>query len=394
MNSTPPKQLSCGVCGAASIEIIDTFSSLPRATSDCRPFAPGGRLGICKVCHTVQKPADPQWEADASAIYSRYDIFRQAAGGAEQRVFDQASGESLRRSDKVLKRLQAAFPFAATGRALDVGCGNGPTLQALSELAPGWQLYGHEISDTNAARLAKIPGFQKLYTGDPADIEGPFNLITLFHSLEHLPDPVAGLAGLRGKLAPGGVLLVEVPNVRTNIYDLVVADHRSHFDPGTLATAGRNAGWPHVMVFDDWAFKELTLLAAESPLPASLTPALAEGWQREDVQKRVDWLAALVKTATGVAEHSKSFGLFGTAIAGTWMFGPLADKVAFFVDEDPARIGQQHEGRPIVGPDQVPAGSVVFVPLLPDVAKSVAERLGRHGVDARLPPALNLAPSH
>jgi SAM-dependent methyltransferase len=378
---------SCAVCGADAIDIVAAFAALPRATSDCRPFPSGGRLGICRVCHAVQKPADAQWAADAAAIYGRYDIFRQSADGAEQRVFDQASGTSSRRSDIVLRRLGALRAFPAVGHALDVGCGNGPTLRALSETVPDWRLFGHEISEANAARLAAIPRFERLYTGDPAEIPGPFDLITLFHSLEHMPDPVAGLAGLRGKLAPGGILLVEVPNLRANVYDLVVADHRSHFDPLTLAEAARRAGWPHVAVFDDWAVKELTLLAADAPLAWLAEPQMPPPLQLGDLRENVGWLAKLLGATTKAAEGSAAFGLFGTAIAATWLFGPLGDRVGFFVDEDPSRIGQHHEGRPILAPAQVPAGSTVFVPLVPGVAEAVIARLSRLGIDARGPTA-------
>ncbi|WP_137045761.1 class I SAM-dependent methyltransferase [Pseudolabrys sp. FHR47] len=388
MTDVVAQEARCSVCGAPAIEVIGAFADLPRVTSDCRPFPTGGKIGICPSCHAVQKPADPKWQSEATSIYSRYDIFRQAAGGAEQRVFDQASGTSLPRSELVLKRLQSVFPFGPTGRALDVGCGNGPTLRAMSRLAPGWQLYGHEISDVNAARFAAIPGFQKLYTGRPGDIDAKFDLITLFHSLEHMPDPVEDLASLRNKLAPGGILLVEVPNGMANFFDLLVADHRSHFDPLSLATAARRAGWPHVAIFTDWAFKELTLLVSEQPINAGPVSDPGEPFTQAVLQQRVDWLASVVKTAREAAAGASRFGVFGTAIAGTWLFGALADKVTFFVDEDPARIGQEHEGRPILSAQQVPAGAVVFVPLLPQVADAVASRLKTHGIDARTPPKL------
>jgi SAM-dependent methyltransferase len=336
----------------------------------------------------VQKPADTRWRRDADAIYSRYAIFRQAAGGAEQHVFDQASGTSLRRSEAVLRRLGAAYPLAEIGRALDVGCGNGPTLRALADAAPNWELYGHDISDQNKADLRSIPGFRHLYVGDPARIPGEFNLITFFHSLEHIPEPVAALAALRSKLAGGGRLLVEVPNVRRNIYDLVVADHRSHFDPLTLAEAARRAGFCHVTVFDDWAFKELTLIASDVPLgmqpPQCQLAPLGHG----ELEGRVAWLDAVLQSAhAAVATAPGAYGLFGTAIAATWTFGPLAEHVSFFVDEDKTRIGQKHEGRPILAPAQVPEGATVFVPLVPEVASAVATRLRKHGVDARIPPA-------
>jgi hypothetical protein len=63
-----------------------------------------------------------------------------------------------------------------------------------------------------------------------------------------------------------------------------------------------------------------------------------------------------------------------------WLYGVLRGKVSFFVDEDMSRVGNSFEGIPILSPAQAPAGSTVFVPLLPEVARRVA---GRHaGSDA------------
>lgn len=380
------EELSCCVCDSNSVEIVNDFAKLPRATSDCRPFPAGGCIGICSDCHAIQKPADATWQRDAAAIYGRYDIFRQAADHAEQRVFDQQSGISLKRSELVLMRLSSAVPLPSRGRALDVGCGNGPTLRALAAIAPDWQLYGHDISSTNATMLNAIPKFQQLYTGDLVDIPSQFDLILLSHSLEHIPEPVKTLAILKSKLAPSGKLLVEVPNIRQNIFDLVVADHRTHFDVITLSAVARRAGFAHVHVFDNWAFKELTLIASDYQLPMGSSVSVSTPLSLNDLWQRVEWLTALLAGTAKIAATATSFGLFGTAIAATWLFGPLRERVGFFVDEDPSRIGQMHEGRPILSPDQTPAKSTVFVPLVPAVADAVAKRLTKLGIDARQPP--------
>lgn len=373
----------CAVCGANDIAFVPTFSDLPRVSSDCRPFPAGGRLGICRKCGTVQKPADMQWNADASLIYGRYDMFRQATGHAEQAVFDEKLRSPVRRSAVILSQLDKARPFSPKGRALDVGCGNGPTLRALAALVPGWDLFGHEISDTNESILRSIGGFRKLYTGEVADIPDRFDLIVLSQSLEHVLDPVETLTTLRDKLMPGGVLLVQVPNASLNVFDLVVADHRSHFDPRTLAQTARRAGFKHVVVAE-WVFKELTMTVSDSPLEFSSLPEPAQ-MTVDGLTLRVDWLDSVVAMARNLAETSEQFGVFGTSIAGTWLFGALADRIKFFVDEDPSRIGQRHEDRPILSPAQVPQGATVFIPLIPQMAEGIAARLAEIGIDARIP---------
>ena len=45
-----------------------------------------------------------------------------------------------------------------------------------------------------------------------APVDGPFDVITMWHVLEHLAEPVAALERAAELLAPGGMLIVSVPN--------------------------------------------------------------------------------------------------------------------------------------------------------------------------------------
>jgi hypothetical protein len=167
------------------------------------------------------------------------------------------------------------------------------------------------------------------------------------------------------------------------VFDLVVADHRSHFDPGTLAEAARRAGFKRVAVAE-WVFKELSMTVSDSPLgfaslpePPQMTP--------DGLAHRVAWLADVVTMGRKLADNSERFGLFGTSIAATWLFGALRDRIDFFIDEDPSRIGQCHENRPIFSPVQVPSGATVFIPLIPQMAEGIAARLAKLGIDVHIP---------
>jgi hypothetical protein len=53
----------------------------------------------------------------------------------------------------------------------------------------------------------------------------------------------------------------------------------------------------------------------------------------------------------------------------------MSDKVRFFVDEDPQRIGRTHLGLPILAPTDVPPDSDVFVGISPILSESLAARL-------------------
>ena len=255
--------LNCRICGNADLHEFAAYRDLPRVTSDCKAFPAGGRLTACRACGAVQKPTDAAWQAEADRIYENYQPYFQS-GGVEQAVFDAAAGRPRRRSTVILEKLAAAQGLGETGRVIDVGCGNGVLLKAFAEVRPAWQLNGHELSDLHKAELEAIPGFDSFYTGTLDDLPGGFDVITMMHALEHFPDPLAALTALRGRLSPQGALFVEVPNAADTPFDLLIADHVSHFTRHHLAAVAARAGLSVATVADDWVTKELSLVATPS----------------------------------------------------------------------------------------------------------------------------------
>jgi 2-polyprenyl-3-methyl-5-hydroxy-6-metoxy-1,4-benzoquinol methylase len=377
----------CQICGRAALEEFPQFAHLPRVTSDCKPFPAGGRLAICE-CGAIQKPIDAHWQKEADSIYEHYEIYFQS-GGVEQPVFDPLTGSPRGRSAVILERFAASYPIAAEGKVLDVGCGNGAMLSSFAKFRDGWQLYGHDLSELNLAALSRIPGFKHLYTNPVEALPNGFDIITMLHSLEHFDRPVEALSALRSKLVDGGHLLIEVPDIEVTPFDMLVADHVSHFTRYDMARLLTRAGFRPVSLSNKWVSREITAVAAPGEASTgSADPPPSEPARRR-VHRQLDWLHAVIAAGRSAAATGPgAFGLFGTSIAAAWLFGELGDAVSFFVDEDPSRRGGSLFGRPIYGPDQVETKATVFVPLIPKVAHKIAARLARFDIDLRLPPAL------
>ena len=79
--------------------------------------------------------------------------------------------------------------------------------------------------------------------------------------------------------------------------------------------------------------------------------------------------------------------MFGTSVAATWLASGLGEAIDFYVDEDPARRGRSHLGRPILAPDQVAPGATVYLAFIGDIAARIAQRLGHLALDFAAPPA-------
>jgi SAM-dependent methyltransferase len=151
---------------------------------------------------------------------------------------------------------------AGTLRILDAGCGAGVGIAGAKARNPGWKVTGVEKDPRLAAR-AREP-CDRVLEGDLAEILPAlenagerFDAIVFADVLEHLEDPVAALTMGRRVAAPGGKLLVSVPNVGhlSIVRDLVLgrfdpvpagltdAGHLRWFTRTFLAEALSESGW-------------------------------------------------------------------------------------------------------------------------------------------------------
>lgn len=388
--------VACHICGAAQLNSLLNYPSLPRVTSDCLPWRQGGKLAICKTCSCVQNPLDDAWHSETSEIYSKYQIYRQSAG-SEQGVF--AEGKKLvPRSAKIFQRAASYLDLTKKGRLLDIGCANGELLRCFSSIAPHWTMVGFEYDDKRRAEVESIPGVESFAWGSLDKINEPFDIITLIHVLEHLPRPGAWLKDLHRILKPNGLVIIQVPDPKINPYNLLVADHCSHFIIPDLINIAEQAGYRVIACSDKWVSREFSLLI--TPLESSESkhvinqfeaiPGVLDCQNEHTVtypNNAVKWLHEVVKLAKEVP-HDKPRGIWGTAIAATWLYSVMDGKVDFFVDEDSHRIGQQHLGRPIYSPEKVPKGSHIFVALTPEIAANIVSRWSHLDVTLRVPPDL------
>lgn len=151
--------------------------------------------------------------------------------------------------------VQQATPLRQ-GTLLDIGCGSGDFLVAMHKL--GWQVRGYE-PDPQAAQQAnlRLPTQASATVVTQADLEHAFpdncfDLITLWHVIEHVPNPVQTLATVRRMLKPGGTCIVQTPRLdslegRTfgpYFCGLDAPRHLCIFTHKTLALAFEKAGWP------------------------------------------------------------------------------------------------------------------------------------------------------
>jgi SAM-dependent methyltransferase len=168
------------------------------------------------------------------------------------------------------------LPWHGQGRLLDFGCGGGSFLRRMH--CRGWQVTGLDISPAAVYRVRTELGLCALVGTLPHPDLRPasFDVVTMWEALEHVHDPLEVLRQARRLLAPGGKLVVTVPNIDSlpfrwfghAWYGLDLPRHLTHFAPPTLQLMLRRAGFlagPVRMVRHSRWLRWSTQLARRSP---------------------------------------------------------------------------------------------------------------------------------
>lgn len=202
----PPQGFLEAIPGSAGIRPCDRCGSTESRTH-CRAVDPlsGERFGLlrCRRCGLLR--TDFRRPAQELSRYYGPNYF----GPGGRRFFclveRAVGGCRLWRARIVARR------FVSPGRILDLGCGRGLMLASLKRM--GWECAGTEGSAVMAEEVRNAYDLD-IRSGeiDPLPFpDGTFNVVTAWHSLEHMEKPVKVLREVFRVLQPGGLLVVEVP---------------------------------------------------------------------------------------------------------------------------------------------------------------------------------------
>jgi 2-polyprenyl-3-methyl-5-hydroxy-6-metoxy-1,4-benzoquinol methylase len=223
----------CNLCGGADIDVIGERDRDGRAL----------RTTICRACGLVWSNPRPSEEQVRRYYASEYRLdYKGVATPSLRHIARSGRG--------ALNRYRALAPYLQRGhRILDAGAGGGEVVYVLRAL--GFDAAGLE-PDERYARHAREALGVPVTTGfvqDAAFACGSFDVVTMYHALEHVEDPTAILSRLRSWMTDRGVLLIEVPNVEAAC---IAPAHRFHFahfynfNRQTLEALGRKAGFEPV----------------------------------------------------------------------------------------------------------------------------------------------------
>jgi len=217
----------CPICGAVGGTV---------ARRDVRDYVTGETFAIvrCPSCDFAW--TDPQ-PASLDRYYpARYRGYNPLAALLLRIAYRRRVGGWLRQ-------------LPSAGRVLEIGTGRGWMLAAFRER--GWEAVGTERTPDAAAEAARASGAKVVAVEIDALDEGLFDLIVMFHVLEHVTDPMTVLRAAAARLRPGGALVLGLPNLaswqsrstRRHWMHLDVPRHLGHYSPRSIRDALDRAGF-------------------------------------------------------------------------------------------------------------------------------------------------------
>lgn len=160
------------------------------------------------------------------------------------------------------QKLRMINRFATQGSLLDYGCGTGHLIGYAQ--SKGWKVTGIE-PDSDARQIATNAIKEaRLFSSIDGLGNETFNVITLFHVLEHIHELNSTVSKLVASMSEQGILVVAVPNYNSHDAQKYKADwaaydlprHLYHFDSKSISLLAKKNGLKVVaqlpMYFDSY----------------------------------------------------------------------------------------------------------------------------------------------
>ncbi|WP_044200234.1 class I SAM-dependent methyltransferase [Dyadobacter tibetensis] len=228
----------CPVCQGSS---FSNYLNVEDFTVSRQEF----KIQQCNTCNFLLTNPRPA-EAEIGAFYQSdaYISHHDDAKDLMSRVYGQVRNYTLQQKLKMINEL-----VPAKGSLLDIGCGTGAFLHTCQQ--DGWKIIGTEPDPD-----ARLQAEQKVGSPIHAQIQGlphadnSFDIISMWHVLEHVHRLNETLSWLRSKLKTSGKILIAVPNPESHdaqvfgkywaAYD--VPRHLYHFTKNTMNKLLANHG--------------------------------------------------------------------------------------------------------------------------------------------------------
>lgn len=202
----PSDSVSCPQCGNISRWFVSSSDVNRKLSQEMFNYF------LCPACQLIFLSAVPS------------DLFRYYQGGYQK--IPQSLGELRTIAEKERYRLDPILKYKTTGSLLEIGPWMG--IFSCNAKDAGFDVTTIEMDEGCVRFLRDTVGVKARQSSDPAaSLDGmseQFDVIVMWHCLEHMPRPWEVLRSASERLAKGGILLIAVPDIES--YDFRILRER------------------------------------------------------------------------------------------------------------------------------------------------------------------------
>lgn len=194
--------VDCAICGANNFIVLFTGHDYWYETEG--DFI----LCQCQKCGLIYQNPQPKQEVIGAYYPKEYAPFTPAPKENPSRI------QRFNIQHLIKKQIKLIHQFIQPpGKALDIGCATGNFLAGLRKHQ--WEVCGIEL-DNQAAEYARTTYNLTIQTGLIEDLKlesNSFDLVTMWHVLEHVHSPSTTINEVTRITKPGGYFFFAIPNI-------------------------------------------------------------------------------------------------------------------------------------------------------------------------------------
>jgi SAM-dependent methyltransferase len=361
------------LCRVCRHELGDSIyaSSAPAITSLATTLDAPTKVYVCSECGHCQSDDLPSLDAFYDTDYKI-----SLASDDHDQVYEVRDGKSVFRTDRQAEVAINLIGMHAAAKILDYGAAKATTLRKIIAQRPNASPHVFDVSDDYRTYWASWLRNDACATYQvPSNWRGRFDVVTAHYVIEHVSNPIAVLAELRGLLAPGGKLFFSVPDWTQNTGDLLVVDHVNHFSETSVRVAAWHAGLEVDLLASDQLPGAFVAICSPSKSPSAPATGKVKD-EVEDARAACSFWEAAVTTLDNACEsrRDRPSAIFGVGFYGSLVHSRVGKKVPIgcFLDNNPHSWSLRHFGLPVRPPAEMPGDvRTVFVGLNPSKARAI-----------------------
>ncbi len=333
---------------------------------DFETIKTGGQIIACETCGQISNHFNPRETASVASLFTSeaYSRSNQTSQTAIDKLADnQIVSRCLLQARLIQKYLPASQPSI-----LDIGCFDGMLLRHLRQCLPASAiLHGYDINPWLANRFPTDLDL-RFWCGSLAEVQGPFNLISLPYSLMYMDNLNVFFTQINRLLTPDGQLYIQVPNIIHNICTLLMGDQYGYYTPDSLTSLLNYFNFDVQFIPTDWAPRDIICLARyrhKNTLDAK--PTLP------DISILLSQLYSLAINLIRF-QSLQPLWILGTTTNAAFSDSILDHAITGFVDENPNRIQTLLRAKPVRHPQSLQPDDTILIPYGP-TSQTIANRL-------------------